>query len=337
MMMTTSTMMQEHNQMHTPQPHHQPLQHYTPIRELAAAIFGRVLLCLHHPTQQPVAIKAMNMQAYMNKLSLEDNISVNEDVAMEKSVMRALSTGYGHPNILRLLDDFQHEGHEYLVLEYCSQGELFDIVSQQGRLDIPTAQTYFRQVASGLQYMHGHGYAHCDLSLENVLVNAAGHAKICDFGLSANLFEWKSGGVGKSFYMAPEMYTQQFYAPGAADVWSLGMMLFIMLSGSPLVQKAHASDATFQYIQTYGLRSIVAAWRMDFLFSAEVLDLLARMLDPNPQTRITLDEVMAHDFVYEDIPMPPPAFEDEFDMGDAYHKTTALVGEPRTKKNYLFC
>ncbi|ETV82594.1 CAMK protein kinase [Aphanomyces astaci] len=278
---------------------------YTQIRELANAIFGRVLLCVDNYTQTPVAIKCMNMQASQAKLSLLDNIVVNEDVAMEKQVLRTLSADGGHPNVLCLLNDFQHAGHDFLVLEYCAQGELFDVVSAQDRLALPAAQTFLRQVASGLQYMHSHGYAHCDLSLENVLVDVAGQAKLCDFGLAASLYEWKTGGVGKPFYMAPEMYTLQFYAPGAADVWSLGMMLFIMVTGSPLVQKAHSSDPTFRFIQTFGLRAIVSAWRMESLFSAEALDLLCRMLDPNPLTRMTLDEVLVHDFVYEDIPLPP--------------------------------
>ncbi|RHY32723.1 hypothetical protein DYB32_002305 [Aphanomyces invadans] len=299
---------------------------YTQIRELANAIFGRVLLCVDNYAQQPVAIKCMNMQASRAKLSLQENIVVHEDVAMEKQVLRALSAHGGHPNVLRLLNDFQHAGHDFLVLEYCAQGELFDIVSAQDRLALTTAQTYFRQVACGLQYMHSHGYAHCDLSLENVLVDATGQAKLCDFGLAASLYEWKTGGVGKSFYMAPEMYCQQFYAPGVADVWSLGMMLFIMVTGSPLVQKAHPSDPTFHFVQTYGLRAIVSAWRMESLFSVEALDLLCCMLDPNPLTRMTLDEVLVHDFVYEDIPLPP--------MDGAVHDAADWI-EPflRSKKN----
>ncbi|KAG9404452.1 hypothetical protein AC1031_004658 [Aphanomyces cochlioides] len=247
----------------------------------------------------------MNIQAYESKKSIEGNISVLEDVAMEKQVMRALSAGHGHPNVLRLLNDFQHAGHDFLVLEYCPQGELFDLVSQHGRLDLNTAQMYFRQVASAVQYMHSLGYAHCDLSLENVLIDAAGQAKLCDFGLASNLFEWKTGGVGKSFYMAPEMYTQQFYAPGVADVWSLGVMLFIMITGSPLVQKAHVSDNAFQFIQQFGLRAIISAWHCEHLFSIEVIELLQRMLDPNPATRMSLDEVMVHDSVFEHIPLPP--------------------------------
>ncbi|RHY01245.1 hypothetical protein DYB25_006624 [Aphanomyces astaci] len=275
------------------------LAHYTIIKQLAPAIYGKVLLCVDNNTMAKVAVKCMSTQAIAKKRSIKGNHAVHEDAAMERKVMRQLSDRGCHPNILQLLKDFQENGQDHLVLEYCSQGELFDLVINcpSGRLSLPQSKEFFFQIASAVSFMHARGVAHCDLSLENVLVNSQSECKLCDFGLAADLNKVKVDAVGKFFYMAPEMYLKACFAPGPADVWSLGIMLFIMITGTPLFKKANVDDPTFEYFQENGLGCMLAWWNMDHLFPDHVTDMLERMLEVNPAKRMTMKQLMASEFM----------------------------------------
>ncbi|GLE10938.1 hypothetical protein PINS_up023210 [Pythium insidiosum] len=102
--------------------------------------------------------------------------------------------------------------------------------------------------------MHSNGFAHRDLSLENVLVTDDNTCKVCDFGLAAVADQPSNETVGKMFYMAPEVLSGSSYDPKKADVWSLGVMLFIMLFGAPPVESAAPTDARFKIISTKGIR-----------------------------------------------------------------------------------
>ena len=97
--------------------------------------------------------------------------------------------------------------------------------------------------------MHKNGYAHRDLSPENVLIDSQGNCKICDFGLVAASEVPTTGTVGKLFYMAPEVYAadRRSYVPKMADMWSLGALLFVMSTGIPLVDKPSVEDSKFQF------------------------------------------------------------------------------------------
>ncbi|KAF0695193.1 Aste57867_13957 [Aphanomyces stellatus] len=276
------------------------LAQYTIVKQLAPAIYGRVLLCVDKASHSTVAVKCMSTQAASKRRSIKGNHAVHEDVAMEKKVMRKLSVGH-HPYILNLVTDFHEDGQDHLVLEYCAQGELFDLVCNcpAGRLTLDKTQEYFHQIASAVMFMHSQGVAHGDLSLENVLVNSQGECKLCDFGLAADLHSVRVDAVGKFFYMAPEMYLKKAFAPGPADVWSLGIMLFIMLTGTPLFKKANMDDATFSYFEENGLRCMLSWWNMEQLFPEDVLEMLERMLEINPTKRLTMKELMASKFLQQ--------------------------------------
>ncbi|KAG9404453.1 hypothetical protein AC1031_004659 [Aphanomyces cochlioides] len=276
------------------------LAQYTIVKQLAPAIYGRVLLCVDNATASTVAVKCMSTQAIAKKRSLKGNHAVHEDVVMEKKVMRQLSSRQ-HPYILQLLKDFQENGQDHLVLEYCARGELFDVVCNcpTGRLSLTQTQEYFHQIVSAVSFMHAQGLAHCDLSLENVLVNSRGECKLCDFGLAADLHKVRTNAVGKFFYMAPEMYEQSYFAPGPADMWSLGIMLFIMITGTPLFKKANDDDDTFEYFKVNGLRCMLMWWQMDHLFPEPVMELLEKLLEIDPVKRMTMKELVCTSFVHE--------------------------------------
>ncbi|KDO27634.1 CAMK/CAMKL protein kinase [Saprolegnia parasitica CBS 223.65] len=252
------------------------MDRYVVQREIASVASGKVLLCTDKMTQKDVVVKR-----------------IRHTPGPEKAIHRHLSKLGGHAHVLQLLRDFTEAGYDHFVLEHCPKGELFDLVSRATRLEAPIALHYFEQIVAGVQFIHRRGYAHMDLSLENVLVDAHGVMKVIDFGLAVAIDLPQRNAVGKYFYMAPEMFTGATYDAAAADVWSLGIMLFIMLTGNPPFSQAVPSDAVFEYVSTYGLRAIATSWKVDHLIPAATMDLLEQMLSIDPAGRPHINDVLA--------------------------------------------
>ncbi|GLE01456.1 hypothetical protein PINS_up010286 [Pythium insidiosum] len=183
-----------------------------------------------------------------------------------------------------------------MVMEYCEGGDLFSVLdrSANNRMEEAVAMRYFRQVIEGVQFLHDNGVAHRDLSLENVLLKND-VCKICDFGLATEANRVCRGErVGKAYYMAPEIVEGADYDPMAADMWSLGIMLFIMLTGSPLVPLASRSDKAFLALESFGVVKILEVWGVASSLSAPILDLLEGLLQINPAKRLSIRDVVEH-------------------------------------------
>ncbi|CAK4254969.1 unnamed protein product [Aphanomyces euteiches] len=181
----------------------------------------------------------------------------------------------------------------------CQSGTDQQIVDSASgrRLELKVARRYFRQIVLGVHYMHGRGFAHRDLSLENVLVNGKDECFVCDFGLATTTTARPNDVVGKAFYMAPEVAAGCTYDPVKDDVWSLGIMLFMMLTGSPLVEHASDKDSRFQFLKAKGIRKLVEAWRLDHAVNGDALHLLTQMLNLDPASRPSVKAILAHPFV----------------------------------------
>ena len=145
---------------------------------------------------------------------MEDLERVRREIGILKSV--------GHENVMRLLDLVESGSRVYLVMEYASRGELFSEIVASHRFDESKAHIYFRQILTGLSYLHSRGIVHRDLKPENLLLDSHETIKIADFGL-ANLFR-KSHTLhtfcGSPSYAAPEMVNGQHYHPPKVDIWS---------------------------------------------------------------------------------------------------------------------
>ncbi|KAG9400532.1 hypothetical protein AC1031_010748 [Aphanomyces cochlioides] len=276
---------------------------YTELGTLSHAIYGQILLCRDDDTGENVAIKrtkAINCKfhrpVFANALQ---NFVVYEDIEVERTILRTLNqTHGGHPHILKLREDFLANGCHNFVLEYCPKGDLLDLLLDQKRFSVATTRTYFHQIASAVHFMHECGYAHRDLSFENVFLDANNQCKLGDFGLAIATTARPRHIAGKSSYAAPEVYLGKPYGPAQADIWSLGMILFIMLTGDPLVEKAIESNAKYQALARSGVVQVIESnptWRP--LVPPECFDLLSKMLRIDPDERISMDEVMAHSFL----------------------------------------
>jgi calcium-dependent protein kinase len=213
----------------------------------------------------------------------------------------------GHPHICHLYDVRKDEQCYYAILEYCARGEFFPLV-QHEQFTLQYARHYFTQLILGLQYMHSFKIAHRDLSLENILLDEAGNLKICDFGVA---IECKDGldtlirdpdvPVGKvKFYMPPEVFAKQAYYPAKVDVWTSGIILFVMLTKVHPFKYATTADQRFALVMNGQTNELLIRWGKEPL-SDLVTHLISRMLCPM-EKRISIDEILQHPFVRDSIP-----------------------------------
>ncbi|EGZ27240.1 hypothetical protein PHYSODRAFT_553865 [Phytophthora sojae] len=200
-----------------------------------------------------------------------------------------------------------------------SGGPFLNGVDGSKRLHESVAHRYLVDVLSGLRFLHSHGIAHRDVSLENILLRD-GRAVIADFGLcvqdpsavggspagsptsggDGNGSSSGGGGfrcdetVGKNYYMAPEIVAREHYDPRRADIWSAGIAFFILLTSSPPFERAEPSDPGFRYVAKRGIKAVFTAWGLGQEVSEPMQDLLARMLSVDPTERITMEEIWQH-------------------------------------------
>ncbi|CAN1240734.1 CBL-interacting protein kinase 2 [Linum grandiflorum] len=222
-----------------------------------------------------VAIKVIDKEKAL-KAGLTDHIK------REISVMRRVK----HSNVLRLYEVMASKTKIYFVIEYAKGGELFNKVAK-GRLKEDAGRKYFRQLIHAVDFCHGKGVYHRDLKPENLLLDGNGVLKVSDFGLSALaddsncLFRTT---CGTPAYVAPEVLYGRGYDGAKADIWSCGVILYVMLAG---YLPFHDANTIVMYRKASNGDYKLPAW-----FAPEVRDLLSRMLDPNPDTRITISEIM---------------------------------------------
>lgn len=213
--------------------------------------------------------------------------AATDDPGWEFAIATRLCRLPGHPNVVAIHAASRDEGSLHTVMEYCAQGDLYTLLSTKPDMRLPQleALAVVLDIARGLNYLHSNNIAHRDVSPENILLGDDQEFKICDFGLSTLANTICSGRVGKTLYMAPEIVRGVEYDPVQADIWSLGIVLFLMLTGSPLVSLASDDLPEFLAVQQIGCHGVLRHWQMDGLFSFATIDLLSKMLEIDPSDR----------------------------------------------------
>ncbi|KPP74318.1 MAP/microtubule affinity-regulating kinase 3-like [Scleropages formosus] len=191
-----------------------------------------------------------------------------------------------HPNIVKLFEVIETEKTLYLVMEYASGGEVFDYLVAHGRMKEKEARAKFRQIVSAVQYCHQKHIVHRDLKAENLLLDADMNIKIADFGFSN---EFTLGNKLDTFcgsppYAAPELFQGKKYDGPEVDVWSLGVILYTLVSGS--------LPFDGQNLKELRERVLRGKYRIPFYMSTDCENLLKRFLVLNPTKRGTLEQIM---------------------------------------------
>ncbi|TMW61923.1 hypothetical protein Poli38472_010986 [Pythium oligandrum] len=274
-------------------------------RVLSRAQFGEILLCEvdgHKHGNDDASLVVVKQITWPSDNSKGDQKKTpSDDPAQELDVAAKICAAGNHKHVVRYQKVLREESNNVMmigiVMEYCNQGDLFHRLDgmPENRLDEREALRVLRQIADGLDFLHQVvGIAHRDLSLENVLVQD-GICKITDFGLSTFVTtEPVHGKVGKLVYMAPEVAEGRAYDPIRADLWSLGIVFFTLLTGSPLVSVASTECAAFRAFCRLGLRPILNDWKMLSQFREDTVSLCERLLQVEPGNRITLEDLHKH-------------------------------------------
>ena len=196
------------------------------IRTLGKGAQGSVYLAHDSHLQREVAIKSIGAGAPPEKI---------RHLLQEARVVSRFS----HPNIVILFDAIEHDGAHYLVLEYVDGVTLAELLTGEGRLDEPRALKIAIQIADGLAYAHAKQVIHRDIKPANIMIDRNGAARIMDFGIATSTGDADPAHTihGTPCYMAPERHTQKS-ASETGDVFSLGMVLYEMLTGRAAVSGA---------------------------------------------------------------------------------------------------
>lgn len=207
------------------------------------------------------------------------------------AVHKGVKYGDVDVGIVKLIAEAECPIYYWTVLEFMAEGDAFDLVQRVGGL--PEAKEHFRRLAKAVSVMHKIGVAHLDLSLENCLVNAQGTMVLCDFGLARECGPdtLVTDKIGKLQYWAPEIFAGRPTKAFAADVWSLGVMLFLMLVGAPPYKLPAVSDKRYEYIISGRLDQLLRVWKK--VIDPLAVELMQMMLTPDRQ-RISLQAVLEH-------------------------------------------
>ncbi|KAJ8576208.1 hypothetical protein ON010_g3004 [Phytophthora cinnamomi] len=281
-------------------------ERYRVIRELSPTLYGWVSVCEDMHARVDLASPAAPISSVVIKqVSLErmTNIALNnsssghlpDNPVVEKEVANLVRAAGGHPNLVQYEESFVEQQTLYLVMEHCADGDLHRYLSSRmrHRMTCLSALSVLSQVASGMAFLHELGIAHRDISLENIMVHR-GRCKLGDFGLATR--SRLAGGrlVGKNYYMAPEIVAGDVYDPKSADIWSLGIVLFVLLTGSLLVTLASMSVKAFRVLKQAGIVPILQSWGMLTSMPTSAVQLLSGMLEIDPSKRLTITQVLEH-------------------------------------------
>lgn len=255
--------------------------------------FGCVWKVRHKITKKIFAIKVINKDSIIKQ-------NLVEQTNREIEIMYALD----HPHIIKLYNHFEDNDDFCLIMQYASKGQLYAQIRRLKRLDQKSAAQYMREVISAVKYLHGRNppIIHRDIKPENILLDSDGRCKLADFGWS-NFHEGnkqRETYCGTPEYLAPEMINKSGHNE-SIDIWSLGVLLFEMLTGKTPFNFKGDRNQLYNSIKTLKI-----CWTDDFPPLAK--DLISKILRLKPSDRLSLDQILAHQW-FKEIPQIKPVLE----------------------------
>ncbi|XP_061333970.1 serine/threonine-protein kinase SIK2 [Pezoporus flaviventris] len=274
--------------------------------------FAVVKLARHRITRSEVAIKIID-KSQLDAVNLEK-------IYREVQIMKMLD----HPHIIKLYQVMETKSMLYLVTEFAKNGEIFDYLASHGRLSESEARRKFWQILSAVEYCHGRKIVHRDLKAENLLLDNNMNIKIADFGFG-NFY--KSGEplttwCGSPPYAAPEVFEGQQYEGPQLDIWSMGVVLYVLVCGA-----LPFDGPTLPILRQ---RVLEGRFRIPYFMSEECEHLIRRMLVLDPSKRLTIAQIKEHKWMLIEVPaqrpiLYPPGEENEPSVGEYNEQVLRLM------------
>ncbi|EOA15224.1 hypothetical protein CARUB_v10028618mg [Capsella rubella] len=293
-------------------------------RLLGHGTFAKVYLARNAQTGESVAIKVIDKEKVLKS-------GLIAHIKREISILRRVR----HPNIVQLFEVMATKSKIYFVMEYVRGGELFNKVAK-GRLKEDVARKYFQQLISAVSFCHFRGVYHRDLKPENLLLDEKGNLKVSDFGLSAVSDQIRQDGLFHTFcgtpaYVAPEVLARKGYDGAKVDIWSCGVILFVLMAG---FLPFHDRNVMAMYKKIYKGDFRCPRW-----FPVEINRLLIRMLETKPERRFTMPDIMETSwfkkgfkhikfYVEDDHKLCNVVDDDEIESVESVSERSSMVSEP---------
>ena len=225
-------------------------------------------------------------------------------ITYETNLMKKLN----HPNITKILELFEDKDYILIIMEYINGGNLFSFVKKRRKVSEKTAKFLFKQIILGIKHIHSHNIVHRDIKLENILIDLNNNIKICDFGIGRVLTspdQLLFDQCGTPMYIAPEILLstkETGYKGFPVDIWSSGIALYILLSGTLPFSFKNGSSISIEeseknnHNNTEELQFAIVNNEPKYIenISEEARDLLRGLLNKNPEKRLTCNEILAH-------------------------------------------
>ena len=252
-------------------------------KDIGEGNFGKVKLGIFKPTGEEFAIKVLNKEKIRKKMK---NLALRENEIITK---------LNHINIVLVYSIIDTKEDYFIIMEYCKLDELFDYIVKYKRLSEEEASNFFYQLINGVEYIHSQGIAHRDLKPENLLLTEDKVLKIIDFGLSHEFEEeeFLKTKCGSPSYAAPEIISKPNYNGFKIDVWCCGIILYAMLCG--YLPFDGDDDAQNNNVKLFQNILECEPELPDFLSNISK-DLIMRILNPDPDKRITIEQIKKHPF-----------------------------------------
>ncbi|KAF3329556.1 CBL-interacting protein kinase 23 [Carex littledalei] len=281
-------------------------------RTLGEGTFAKVKFARNVDTQETVAIKILDKEKVLRHKMIGQ-------IKREISTMKLIK----HPNVIHMYEVMASKTKIYIVMELVTGGELFDKIASRGKLKEDEARKYFQQLIDAVDYCHSRGVYHRDLKPENLLLDSRGVLKVSDFGLSALHQQVREDGLlhttcGTPNYVAPEVISNKGYDGAKADLWSCGVVLFVLMAGYLPFEDTNLVSL---YKKISKADFSCPAW-----FSTSAKKFIKKILEPNPQKRITISEVIENEWFkkgYQPLSFEPVEV-DLDDVNDIFNES----GEP---------
>lgn len=209
-----------------------------------------------------------------------------------------------HKNIIQVYETFESEQYLLIIMEYISCGDLLSYVRKRSRISENVAKFIFKQIIEGIHFIHSKNIVHRDIKLDNILIDINNTIKICDFGVSKSV---RKGEIiydqcGTPAYIAPEILRNTGYDGFGVDIWSAGVVLYTMLTGTVPFKANHLKDLhklilKAQYMSIEDFNSNNISQGINITVSSEASNLIKGMLEVDPKKRLTSEQILNHPWI----------------------------------------